>query len=70
VPTVGALDLGKASVGPAAQVGADIKLADHWYFNVDAKYLRLRTDVKFGGAKISEVRVDPFLYGAGIAYRF
>lgn len=70
VPTVGRLDLDRTSVGPAAQAGFDWKFAEHWFFNVDAKWVMLRSDVKFDGVKISEARVDPFLVGIGIGYRF
>jgi outer membrane protein len=70
VPTVGRLDLDKTSVGPAAQAGFDYKLADHWYFNADVKWAMIRSDVKFEGTKISEVRIDPLLFGIGFGYRF
>ena len=70
VPTVGPLTLDTWSFGPAAQAGFDLKLAPHWYFNADVKWAMIRTDIKFDGEKISEARVDPFLFGLGIGYRF
>jgi len=70
VPTVGALTLASSSVGPAAQAGVDIKVADHWYINVDVKYVGLSSDVKFNGTKISTVNVNPMLYGVGVGYTF
>jgi outer membrane protein len=70
VPTVGRLDLNNHSVGPAAQAGFDYKLADHWYFSGDVKWIMIRSDVKFEGTKISQARLDPFLFGVGIGYRF
>jgi outer membrane protein len=70
VPTVGRLDLNNHSVGPAAQAGFDYKLADHWYFSGDVKWVMIRSDVKFEGTKISQARLDPFLFGVGIGYRF
>ena len=68
----GALDLDKTSVGLAAQVGADIKLAPSWYLNVDVKYVQIKSDVKdkATGAKVTTVKVDPMLYGVGVGYRF
>jgi len=68
----GALDLDKTSVGLAAQVGADIKIAPSWYLNVDVKYVQIKSDVKDAatGAKVTTVKVDPMLYGVGIGYRF
>ncbi len=70
VPTVGRLDLDHWSVGPAVQAGFDYKVADGWFVNADAKWAMLRSDVKFQGTKISEVRLDPFLLSVGLGYRF
>jgi outer membrane protein len=70
VPTVGKLDLSSSSVGPAAEAGLDVKVADHWFANADVKYVKLQSDVKLNGAKISTVRIDPWLIGVGIGYRF
>ena len=68
-----ALDLNSTSVGFAGQAGFDVKLADHWFANVDVKYVQLGSDVKvpaLGGATITKVHLDPWLLGAGIGYRF
>jgi outer membrane protein len=70
VPGVGPLDLDSTSVGVAGQVGADFKVADHWFVNVDAKWVQLGSDVKFDGSKISTVHLNPWLLGVGIGYRF
>lgn len=70
VPTVGRLDLDRWSFGPAVQLGFDYRIADGWFVNADAKWAMLRSDVKFQGTKISEVRLDPFLLSVGIGYRF
>lgn len=70
VPTVGTLQLDKASVGPAAQAGFDYALGNNWYFNADFKWIMIRSDVKYQGMKISQVRLDPFLFGVGVGYRF
>jgi outer membrane protein len=65
------LHLDNHSVGGAVQVGVDFKLADHWYGNVDLKYVQIRSDVKLDdGTKVSAVKVDPLLAGVGVAYRF
>jgi outer membrane protein len=66
------LKLENHSIGAAAQVGADIKLADHWFANVDAKYVQIRSDVTAPalGVRVTRVKVDPWLLGVGIAYRF
>jgi len=70
VPNVGPLTLDHTSVGFAAQTGFDYRIAEHWYFNADAKWLMLRSDVKFDGVKISQARIDPVLLGVGLGYRF
>jgi outer membrane protein len=64
------LDLSSSSFGIAGQAGFDVKLADHYFFNVDVKYVQLGADVKAGGATITKVHLDPWLLGAGIGYRF
>jgi outer membrane protein len=71
VPGVGALKLKSTSVGPALQTGFDYKLQNHWYLNADVKWFKLRSDVDLaGGARVSTVHIDPFLFGLGIGYRF
>lgn len=70
VPTVGRLDLDRWSFGPAVQAGFDYKVADHWFVNADFKWAMIRSDIKFQGTKISEARLDPFLFGVGVGYRF
>ena len=71
VPGVGALKLDKSSIGPALQAGFDYKVADHWFANFDVKWAKLASDVKLAdGTKVSTVHIDPFLFGAGVGYRF
>jgi outer membrane protein len=70
VPTVGPLTLNKTSVGPAAQAGFDWKLDEHWFLNADVKWVQLHATVKYDGAPVSQLRIDPLLWGLGIGYRF
>jgi outer membrane protein len=70
VPGVGSLDLSKSSVGYALQLGADFNVDKQWFVNVDAKYVTIGADVKAGGATVSKVKVDPFLYSIGAGWRF
>ena len=72
VPGVGALDLEKSSVGVSGQGGVDIKIGSNLYLNADVKYVTLSSDVllKASGTKVSSVSVNPWLIGAGLAYRF
>ncbi len=64
------LDLDRNSIGPALQVGMDIKLSNNTYINFDVKKVYIRSDVKLNGQKVSEVKVDPLLIGVGIGWRF
>lgn len=66
----GAGSLEHYSLGLALQAGMDIKVDKNLYLNFDIKKVQIRSDVKAGGAKISEVKVDPWLYGIGLGYRF
>lgn len=72
VPGVGDLGLEKSSVGGALQIGMDIAIDKNWLINIDAKYVKISSDVtvKSSGAKVSEVRVDPYLLSVGLGYRF
>ncbi len=57
--------------GVAAQAGFDVKMDDHWYFNVDLKKVWLNTDVTInGGAVTADVDLDPWVFGLGLGYRF
>jgi outer membrane protein len=65
------LDLDRNSFGIAGQVGFDVKVGDHWFANLDVKYVDIKADVKVkGGPTLSTVKVQPFLYGVGVGYRF
>ena len=70
VPTVGRLDLNNNSEGWAAQAGFDYELKQHWYLSADVKWVMIRSDVLFQGTKITQARLDPFLFGIGVGYRF
>lgn len=72
VPGVGALDLESSSVGFAAQAGFDVKVGEKLFLNGDVKWVQIGSDVtlKATGAKVSAVKVDPWLIGAGLGYRF
>lgn len=63
------------SFGAAAQVGMDVKFNKHWLFNVDVKYIWINTDVDIHlitGGKLDtiNVKVDPWVFGVGVGYRF
>jgi outer membrane protein len=70
VPTVGRLDLDQNSYGLALGGGVDIALAKSWFLNFDVKKVQIRTDVSQFGQKLSTVKLDPWLFGVGVGYRF
>ncbi len=66
----GAAEVEKDSFGWTGQIGFDVALNKNWLINVDAKYVKIDTDVKVGGSKVGNVDLDPWLLGVGIGYRF
>ena len=63
----------KNTFAPALQVGFDYMLNEHWGVNFDVKKLFLKTDwtAELNGTPVSgKARLDPWLIGAGITYRF
>jgi len=58
------------SLGPAAHVGIDFQLSPRWLFTVDARWIKIGTDVKVNGTKVGSVDIDPFVYGVAVGYRF
>ncbi len=63
----------KDTFGTALQVGFDYMLNDHWGLNFDAKKLFLRPDFEttIGGTTYTgKAKLDPWLVGAGVTYRF
>jgi outer membrane protein len=59
-----------SSVGLALGAGVDFAIDKNWMVNVDVKKVQIGSDVSIGGAKVSNVKVDPWLIGVGIGYRF
>lgn len=66
----GAGDLDSHSFGGALQAGFDIKFDKHWLVNFDVKKVQIGSDVYLSGSKISSVKLDPWLIGVGVGYRF
>jgi outer membrane protein len=64
------LGLDSNSIGLAAQAGVDFKLDDRWSLNVDVKRAAIRSGVYAGSAKLTEARLDPWLYAVGLHYQF
>jgi outer membrane protein len=64
------LGLDSNSIGLAAQAGVDWKIDERWSFNVDVKRAAIRSGVYAGSAKLTEARLDPWLYAVGLRYQF
>ncbi len=60
------------SVGPAFQVGLDMRVTDRWSLNIDLKKVFVQTDVtiNFGGVNAKDVDLDPWIVGFGFGYTF
>ena len=57
--------------GLALQAGIDIGINEKWAVNFDVKKVWHNVDVKMNsGAVTADVDLDPWIFGAGLAYRF
>ena len=61
-------DVDRDRFGPVAQAGFDIPLGKTVLLNFDAKKIWLDTDVT--GVVNGNVKVDPWVYGVGLGFRF
>ncbi len=62
--------LSNDSTGFAVQVGADYAISKNMYLNVDVKKVQIKTTVQSFGAKAGTLKVDPWLVGMGVGWRF
>ena len=62
------------SFAPVVQFGFDYMIDKHWGWNVDVKKIWLRPDwdgtLASGAAITGQVKLDPWLIGTGITYKF
>jgi len=58
------------SLGPAVHAGIDFQLSPRWLLTVDARWIKIGTDVKVNGTKVGSVDIDPLVYGVAIGYQF
>ena len=57
----------------AGQIGADVRLTERAFFNVDLKYIDIDSDVTvraLGTELQADVDIDPIVLGFGVGYRF
>ena len=66
----GAAKVDSSSVGVVAQVGMDYMLDMIWGVNFVVKWAQMATGVKVGGDKVGTVNLNPWMFGAGVTYRF
>jgi outer membrane protein len=64
------IGLDSTSVGGALQAGLDYEFQKNWYFNLDYKYIWMSTDVKAAGATLTNLKLNPNVFGIGVGYRF
>ena len=64
----GLADVDRDTFGPVAQAGFDIPLGEKVLLNFDAKKIWLDTDVN--GAANGNVKIDPWVFGVGVGFRF
>ncbi len=58
------------SWGGAVHAGFDVRFAERWLFTADVRWMSIETDAKVNGAKVGTVKIDPWVYGIAIGYRF
>ena len=63
------------SWGVTGQVGLDVDINGRWVWNIDVKYLEISTEADLRLATgesfdVVDLDIDPWVIGAGVAYRF
>jgi len=64
------LTIDKNSFGGALQAGVDIAVTKNGYLNLDVKKIWIDTDVKAGGVKLTNLEINPVVWGIGYGFRF
>lgn len=64
------LSVDKNSFGGALQAGVDIAVTKNGYINLDVKKIWIDTDVKSGGVKLTNLEINPVVWGIGYGFRF
>jgi len=62
--------LDKNSFGLALQAGVDYQVDRNVFLNLDVKKVKIATDVSSSGTKVGSFKVDPWLVGIGVGWRF
>lgn len=56
--------------GAVATVGMDVNISPTWFARADARYFQSDSDVKLGGVKAGDAKLDPVMVGVGVGARF
>ncbi len=57
--------------GLTLQAGVDVEIGSGWYLNADVKKTWIQADASWSGTNITaDVDIDPWIFSAGIGYRF
>ena len=58
------------SWGLEGEIGADFMLGETWLLNLSLRYIDIETKAKLNGDSIGTVKIDPWVYGASVGWRF
>jgi outer membrane protein len=58
------------SIGIALQAGVDTSFDEHWFANVDVRWLDIDTKAHLNGISIGTIEIDPYAIGLSIGRRF
>lgn len=64
------LTIDRNSFGGALQAGVDIAVTQNGYINLDVKKIWINTDIKSGGTKLTNLEINPVVWGVGYGFRF
>ncbi|MCW5659226.1 MAG: OmpW family protein [Burkholderiaceae bacterium] len=64
------LSIEKDSFGLSVGGGVDYAIDSKWSVNADIKKVQIRTDLSSGGTNLGTIKVDPWLIGVGVGYKF
>ena len=56
--------------GTLSVLGGNLDLNDRWFLNLDLRWINIETDAKLDGADAGKVKIDPFVGGLNVGYRF
>ncbi len=60
----------KDSVGLAIHAGVNYALSPKWVASIDARWINIESKASVNGVSVGNVRIDPWVVGAAVGYRF